>query len=150
MLWAFAVCVCCQIEEAVSLICKCFFFFFCSAFRFWLWCEHLKRVRCAIDEVVSLICRCFFYLQCVSFLVVVWAFEACALYNWGSCFLNLQVFFLFAARFVFGCGVSIWSVCVVQRFCAILLFNILVIWIEMAILTNLLLWRGAGQYWNAV
>ncbi len=33
-----------------------------------------------------------------------------------------------------------------QRFCAIL--NILEVWIDMAILTNLLFLQGAGQYWN--
>ncbi len=36
-----------------------------------------------------------------------------------------------------------------QRFCAILLFNILEVWIDMAMLTNLLFWQGAWQYWNA-
>ncbi len=34
--------------------------FICSAFLFWLCCEHLQRVRCQIDESVFLICRCFF------------------------------------------------------------------------------------------
>ncbi len=52
--------------------------FICSAFLFWLCCEHL---RCQIDESVFLICRCFF---------------------------------LFAARFFFGCVVSICSICVVK------------------------------------
>ncbi len=37
-----------------------------------------------------------------------------------------------------------------QSFCTILLFNILGVWIDMPILTNLLLWWGAGQYWNAI
>ncbi len=37
------------------------------------------------------------YLPHISLLVVLWAFAACVLSNWGSCFLNLQVFFLFAA-----------------------------------------------------
>ncbi len=32
-----------------------------------------------------------------------------------------------------------------QRFCAILLFNILEVWIDIAILTNLLLWQGVGS-----
>ncbi len=32
--------------------------FICSAFLFWLCCEHLQRVRCQIDESVFLICRC--------------------------------------------------------------------------------------------
>ncbi len=42
--------------------------FICSAFLYWLCCEHLQHVRCQIDESVFLICRCFFYLQHVSFL----------------------------------------------------------------------------------
>ncbi len=33
--------------------------------------------------------------------VVLWAFAACALSNWWKCFLDLQVFFLFAACFFF-------------------------------------------------
>ncbi len=41
--------------------------FICSAFLFWLCCEHLQRVRCKIEEVVFLISRCFFYLQCFFF-----------------------------------------------------------------------------------
>ncbi len=40
--------------------------FICSAFLFWLCCEHLQRVRCKIEEVVFLICRCFFYLKRVE------------------------------------------------------------------------------------
>ncbi len=40
--------------------------FICSAFLFWLCCEHLKHVHCKIEEVVSLICRCFVYLQHVE------------------------------------------------------------------------------------
>ncbi len=49
--------------------CKCShnqIHFICSAFLFWLCCEHLQRVRCQIDESVFLICRCFFYLQRVE------------------------------------------------------------------------------------
>ncbi len=38
--------VCCQIDESVFLICRCFFSI-CSAFLFWLCCEHLQRVRFA-------------------------------------------------------------------------------------------------------
>ncbi len=38
----------------------------------------------------------------------------------------------------------------VQWFCTILLFNILVVWIDMAILTNLLFWQGAGQCLNNI
>ncbi len=38
----------------------------------------------------------------------------------------------------------------VQRFCAILLFNIREVWNDMAILTNFLFWQGAGQYWNCI
>ncbi len=57
--------VCCQIDESVFLICRCFFSI-CSAFLFWLCCEHLQRVRCKTEEVVSLICRCFCYLQRVE------------------------------------------------------------------------------------
>ncbi len=34
--------------------------FICSAFLFWLCCEHLQRVHCQIDESLFLICRCFF------------------------------------------------------------------------------------------
>ncbi len=71
---------------------------------------------CQIEEVVFLIYRGFlFYLQRVSFLVVLSAFAACVLSNRGSSFLNLQGFFvLFAARFFFGCVVSVCSVCVVK------------------------------------
>ncbi len=47
-----------------------------------------------------------FDLQRISFLVVLWAFAACALSNWGSCFLNLQVFFLFAARWALSATVE--------------------------------------------
>ncbi len=84
--------------------------FICSVFLFWLCCEHLQRVRCQIDESVFLICRCFFfYLQCVSFLVVLWAFAAHVSSNWGSCFLNLQVFFSISFLVV-----SIGSACVVK------------------------------------
>ncbi len=36
----------------------------------------------------------------------------------------------------------------VQRFCVILLFNILEVRIDLAILRNLLFWQGAEQYWN--
>ncbi len=65
-------------------------------------CEHLQRVHCQIDESVFLICRCFFSIcSLFLFLVVLWAFAACALSNWRKCFLNLQVFFLFAACFFF-------------------------------------------------
>ncbi len=35
--------------------------------------------------------------QHTSLLVVLWAFAACVLSNWGSCYLNLQVFFLFCS-----------------------------------------------------
>ncbi len=38
----------------------------CSAFLFWLCCEHLQRVCCQFEEVLFLICRCFFYLQRVE------------------------------------------------------------------------------------
>ncbi len=37
--------------------------FICSAFLFWLCCEHLLHVCCQINESVFLICRCFFYLH---------------------------------------------------------------------------------------
>ncbi len=44
----------------------------CSAFLFWLCCEHLQHMHCQIDESVFLICRCsflfvasyFFWLCC--------------------------------------------------------------------------------------
>ncbi len=54
--------------------------FICSAFLFWLCCEHLQRVRCKIEEVVFLISRCFSICS-VSFLVVLWAFAACTVHR---------------------------------------------------------------------
>ncbi len=57
--------MCCQIEEVVFLIYRGFFSI-CSAFLFWLCCEHLQRVCCQIEEVVFLICRYFFDLQRVE------------------------------------------------------------------------------------
>ncbi len=35
------------------------------------------------------------------FLVVLWAFAACALSNWQSCFLNLQAFFSICSAFLY-------------------------------------------------
>ncbi len=49
----------CQIDESCFINLQAFFSI-CSAFIFWLCCEHLQRVRCKIEEVVFLICRCFF------------------------------------------------------------------------------------------
>ncbi len=72
VLWAFAVCffiwlcceylqrVCCQIDEVVFLICRCFFFIFAVRFFIWLCCKHLQHVCCQIDEVVFLIAGVFF------------------------------------------------------------------------------------------
>ncbi len=40
-------------------------------------------------------------------LVVLWAFAACVMSNWGSCFLNLQVFFLFAERWALSATILI-------------------------------------------
>ncbi len=57
--------MCCQIDESCFLNLQVFFSI-CSAFLFWLCCEHLQRVCCKIEEVVFLICRCFFYLQCAE------------------------------------------------------------------------------------
>ncbi len=57
--------MCCQIDEVVFLICRCFFLF-AVCFFIWLCCEHLQHVCCKIYEVVFLICRCFFYLQRVE------------------------------------------------------------------------------------
>ncbi len=50
-----------------------------------------------------------FYLQRLSFLVVLWAFAAYVLSNWWKCFLNLQVFFLFEARWALSATVEIAS-----------------------------------------
>ncbi len=58
-------CVCCQIDESVFLICTCFFLF-AARFFFGLCCEHLQRVCCQIEEVVFLICMCFLNLHRVE------------------------------------------------------------------------------------
>ncbi len=63
-------CKCSQRKQIKKHTAKCSqhnqIHFICSAFLFWLCCEHLQRVCCQIDESVFLICRCFFYLQCVE------------------------------------------------------------------------------------
>ncbi len=50
----------CSQHKHIQKHCKCSqhkqIHFICSAFLFWLCCEH---VRCQIDESVFLICRCF-------------------------------------------------------------------------------------------
>ncbi len=56
-----SICSVCVVKmtKVVFLICRRVFSI-CSVFRFWLCCEHLKRVCCKIEEVV------FFYLQRVE------------------------------------------------------------------------------------
>ncbi len=50
-----------------------------------------------------------YYLQRVSFLVVLWAFAACVLSNWGSGFLNLHAFFsICSALSSLGQRIIIW------------------------------------------
>ncbi len=51
-----------------------------------------KWYKCSQHNQIPFICSAFLCL------VVLWAFAACALSNWESCFLNLQVFFLFAVH----------------------------------------------------
>ncbi len=78
---------------ATFLNCRCFFVF---AALFFFGCVVSICSMCVVKlmKVVFLICRSFFLFAVCLFLVVLWAFEACVLSNWGSCFLNLQVFFL--------------------------------------------------------
>ncbi len=65
---------------------------------FWLCCEHLQRVCCQIDESVLLICKCFFLFAARFFFWLCCEHLQRVLSNRRKCFLNLQVFFLFAAR----------------------------------------------------
>ncbi len=76
--------------------------FICSAFIFWLCCEHLQHVRCQFDE------SCFLNLQGFFLFATRFVFWLCCEHlqhvrcqNDESCFLNLQGFFLFATRFFF-------------------------------------------------
>ncbi len=50
------------------------------------------RCKCSQHNQIHFICSVFL------FLVVLWAFAACVLSNWGKCFLNLKVFSEVAAR----------------------------------------------------
>ncbi len=55
----------CSQHKQIKKHCKCSqhkqIHLICSAFLFWLCCEHLQRVCCQINESFFLICRCFFY-----------------------------------------------------------------------------------------
>ncbi len=75
----------------------------CSAFLFWLCCEHLQRVCCQIDESCFLNLQVFFfYLQRVSFFgCVVSICSVCFVKLTKVVFLICRCFFLFAARFFF-------------------------------------------------
>ncbi len=55
-----------KLTKVVVLICRCFFSV-CSAFLFWLCCEHSQRVCCQIDESCCLNLQVFFFLFAVRF-----------------------------------------------------------------------------------
>ncbi len=86
-----------------------------------------SKSRKHLHQFDSRCCKCSQHNQIKNFicstflcLVVLWAFVACVLSNWWSCFLNLQVFF-FSICSVFlylivlwafaGCVVSNWGSC---------------------------------------
>ncbi len=58
------------------------------------WC------KCSQHKQINVICSAF---------LVLWAFAACVLSNWGSRFFNLQVFFLFAARWALSATVKLFN-----------------------------------------
>ncbi len=121
VLWVFAVrffiCLCCEHLQRVLSNWSCFFnlqvfFLFAVHFFVWLCCEYLQCVslfgcvvRICSACVVKLMKLFFFIRRCFFYLFVLWAFAARMLSNWWSCFLNLQAFFLFAARWALSATV---------------------------------------------
>ncbi len=105
VLWAFAPSnVCCQIDESVFLICRCFFYL-----------QRVSFFGCVVSIcsvcVVKLMWKCFLNLQ-VFFLFAARFFFGCVVSICSVCvvklrklFLNLQVFFLFAARWALSATV---------------------------------------------
>ncbi len=72
--------------------------------------ENTSKSRKQLHQFDSRCCKCSQKKKkkicSVLFFFWLWAFGACVLYNWQSCFLNLQVFFLCAVHWALSATVA--------------------------------------------